>query len=193
MTELDVVDNNQSAEAAPLTKAERRKLEREERQRQREHEAQARQHKRFMKKVVLWSGVVVVIVLIGWLVAQLLQPNPDLISRRGIHWHADLVITVKGQPVEIPTNIGLGAIHADMHTHKVNDQIHLEMQRPVRKEDTRLGKFFAIWGKQFNSSCILDSCNGPEDMVKMFVNGHENTEFENYLIQDKDRIEIRYE
>ena len=29
--------------------------------------------------------------------------------------------------------------------------------------------------------------------VKMTVNGKENTEYENYAMQDKDKIELRYE
>lgn len=178
-----------------LSKGERKKVRREEKQRQREQAVQKQQQKRLLKRILLWGIPLVIIGVIAWTIsASPKQDRPDLISRRGIHWHVDLALIVKDQPVEIPANIGVsGAGHKDVHTHKVNDQLHFEMQRPVYKDDTRLGKFFAIWGKQFSSTCILDSCNGSDGTVKMLVNGQENTEFENYLIQDKDKIEIRYE
>lgn len=192
---MDTPELNNAVETTPpsLSKAERKKLRREEKQRQQEKKIQATQRKQLIKKISMWTLVIGCLIGIGWLISQSLQPNPDLISRRGIHWHPEIAITIKGQPVEIPANIGMGPVHADMHTHKINDQIHVEMQRAVRKEDIRVGKFFDIWGTQFSSTCILDSCNGPDGTVKMFVNGKENTEFENYLMQDKDKIEIKYE
>lgn len=146
-----------------------------------------------MKKILLWLGIAGAAALLVWRVAPSFKPDPNLISRSGLHWHADLKITIKGQLVEIPADVGIGAVHADMHTHKVNDQIHIEINRPVRENDIRLGRFFESWGKQFNSTCVLDSCNGPEGMVRMMVNGQPNTEFENYLVRDKDQIEIWYE
>ena len=48
-------------------------------------------------------------------------------------------------------------------------------------------------GKTFSKDCIFEYCSGADGTVKMFVNGKENTEFENYLINDKDKIEIRYD
>ncbi len=173
-----------------------KKLRREERKGQREQAAKKEEQQKQIKKILLWAIPLVVIGLAGWAIVRSPRtPDADdpLISRRGIHWHPNLSITIKGEPVTIPANIGIGGIHADTHTHKENDQIHLEMSRPVRESDTRLAKFFETWGKEFNSQCIFDVCNGEEGTVKMFVNGQENTEFENYPMQDKDRIEIRYE
>lgn len=183
-------------ESSPLSQGERKKQRREEKKRQQEEAVKARQRKRTFKKIVLWTSVGLVVLGIGWFVmAALRSPDaPDLISRRGIHWHPELSITIKGQAVEIPANIGIGGtVHKDMHTHKVNDQIHVEMNRAIRQDDIRLGKFFAIWGKQFNSLCVVDTCGDTDGAVTMTVNGQPNTEFENYLMRDKDRIEIRYE
>lgn len=120
-------------------------------------------------------------------------PQSEIISRGGIHWHPELTITVKGQKQEIPANLGLGAIHQPIHTHDSTGVLHLEIQGLVRKDDTKLGRFFKIWGKEFNSNCIFDNCNGPEDKVTMTINGKENTGFDNYEMKDKDKIEIRYE
>lgn len=120
-------------------------------------------------------------------------PQSEIISRSGIHWHPELTITVEGQKQEIPANLGLGAIHQPIHTHDSTGVLHLEIQGLVRKDNTELSRFFKIWDKEFNSNCIFDNCNGPEGKVAMTVNGKENTEFDNYEMKDKDKIEIRYE
>lgn len=133
-------------------------------------------------------------------------PESETISRKGIHWHPELKIVIKDEAIAIPANIGIGMQYAgypqydlmmrmtDVHTHDVSGTLHWEvMEGPVKKEDVRLGNFFAIWGKKFDGSCILESCNGPEGTATMFVNGQPNTEFQKYLVKDKDKIEIRYE
>ena len=194
---------NQSVEISPTPeeiqsdKALKKKQRREDKKRQREETVQKQQRQRRLKKVLMW-GIPILLIIAGiWAIAR--SPKTDegtnpFISRRGIHWHPNLSISTKGEPVTIPANIGLGGgIHADTHTHKENDQIHLEMSRPVRESDTRLGVFFEVWGKEFNSQCILDACNGEEGTVKMFVDGEESFEFENYHMNDGDKIEIRYE
>lgn len=111
-------------------------------------------------------------------------PESEIISRSGIHWHPELAITVKGQKQEIPANLGLGAIHQPIHTHDRTGVLHLEMQGLVRREDTELGRFFKVWGKDFMEF---------GSAVSMTVNGEENTDLANYEMKDGDRIELRYE
>lgn len=130
----------------------------------------------------------------------------EVISQKGIHWHPDLSITIKGERQSIPSNIGIGMQFAgypqydsmmmmtDMHTHDASGQLHWEvMEGPVKKEDIRLGQFFAVWGKKFTNSCIFEKCNGTEGRVIFKINGKDNPDFENYLVQDKDKIEIVFE
>ena len=71
--------------------------------------------------------------------------------------------------------------------------MHIEAQGVVTKDDTRLGRFFQVWGKDFNLTTIMDKKNDQGGTVKMLVNGKENAEFENYLMKDGDKIEISYE
>lgn len=120
-------------------------------------------------------------------------PEIDIVSKNGLHWHPGLTITFNGQKQEIPADIGIGAVHQTIHTHDNSGTLHLEIPGLVKKEDVSLGRFFKIWGKQFSQNCIFDLCNGPKGKVIMLVNGKENTEFGNYLMQDKDKIEIKYE
>ncbi|MBI4089249.1 MAG: hypothetical protein HY424_00920 [Candidatus Levybacteria bacterium] len=122
-------------------------------------------------------------------------PESEVVTRNGLHWHPKLSIYIKGKKQEIPPNVGIGAVEQSIHTHEDNKEgiIHMEMQGVVAKDETRLGNFFRIWGKQFNSNCIFDKCNGPEGTVKMTVNGKDNNDFDNYKMRDGDNIEIKYE
>lgn len=165
-----------------------------------------------MDKIALSIGIVTILVLgaIGYLAFgrgnNPAQSDSNIVSDTGIHWHANLSIKIKGQSVEIPADIGIGEAYAstpfynpetgesDVHTHDTTGQIHWEIdQGPVTKDHVTVGSFFQVWGKTFNQNQILDKQNGPEGTVKMFVNGKENTDFENYVIHDNDQIEIRYE
>lgn len=187
---------NQTEEQMNENKALMKKQRREERKQQEEVVAKKKKQQQHTKNTLLW-GIPAILIVIGiWLVARSPQTaniDDPIISRSGIHWHPNLEIWIKGERVTIPANIGLGPVHSDMHTHKENDQIHLEMSRAVRESDTELGMFFDVWGKEFNSQCIIDACNSDEGVVRMFVNGEENTEFERYHMRDGDKIQIRYE
>ncbi|HZX12002.1 MAG TPA: hypothetical protein VFE88_00900 [Candidatus Nanoarchaeia archaeon] len=107
-----------------------------------------------------------------------------------IHWHPHLIIKINGQEQVIPANIGLGQVHAPTHTHAPDGIIHLENNKPTTKT-LKLGYFFDVWGKTFSNECILDHCT-DKGTLKMFVNGNENLDFENYLLRDKDEILIEY-
>ena len=139
------------------------------------------------KNTLLILGAVVVIGgLLLW--SQAAQRSDDsVIAQNGLHWHPTLAIYMDGELQEIPANIGLGAVHAPMHTHDedVGDGvIHLEFNGVVKEEDTRLGVFFASWGKDVSSAV------GTLESMK--VNGVENTEFENYALKEGDRVELYY-
>ena len=110
--------------------------------------------------------------------------DPDIVARAGLHWHPQVVIYVKGEQVEIPQNVGLGAVHQPMHTHEDPPIVHLEFNGIVRTDDLKLGNFFKSWGKDMRSF-------GPN--MHMTVNGRENTEYENYAMKDGDKIELRYD
>jgi hypothetical protein len=140
-----------------------------------------------MKKIFIIGGLVILF-LIGaaWWSSSLQENDPNIISKRGIHWHPELTIYVKGEKQEIPENIGIGAVHEPIHTHDDSDQgiIHMEFQGSVRKQDATLGRFFKNWGKDFNSF---------GNLTKMTVNRKENSEYENYVMHDKDKIELYFD
>lgn len=141
-----------------------------------------------MKNTFIIIGIVILLLVGGmWWSKSLQKSNPDMIARNGLHWHPELAIYVKGEKQEIPANIGLVGGHQPTHTHSEDASkgvVHLEFQGLVRKQDTVLGKFFTVWGKDIRSF---------GSNMKMTVNGQESIEYENYQMQDNDKIELRYE
>lgn len=124
--------------------------------------------------------------------------DPNIVSRSGIHWHPELTILVKGERQTIPPNIGIGVQYASdptydgrmgmaaIHTHDDADKgiVHFEFGGITRKTDLTLGRFLAIWGKDINSF---------GSNLKMTVNGADNSELENYVMRDGDKVVLSYE
>lgn len=153
------------------------------------------------KKVILIGGIITALFLFGAVFFLSKSDNPDIpedqiISKNGLHWHPRLSIYIKGERRELEDAIGLGAVHQPMHTHTEdykNGVVHMEMKGVVTKDETKLGKFFRIWGKPFSATKLFDSESTQSGAIKMTVNGKENTEFENYQMKENDNIEIRFE
>ncbi len=146
-------------------------------------------------KQVVFGVIILSMVGYGlfWIITLPKIPQSELISSTGIHWHSSISIIIKGEKVNIPTNIGIGAVHSPMHTHESDGTIHMEYNGVVYEKDTHLRRFFEIWGKNFNSKGIMGNINGKDGVLRMTVNGVENSEFENYSIKDGDTIEIIFE
>ncbi|MBI1974710.1 MAG: hypothetical protein HYS51_02625 [Candidatus Zambryskibacteria bacterium] len=147
-----------------------------------------------MKNGLIIVGVIAILFAGSiWWSKSLQKSDPEIISRNGLHWHPTLEIYVKGEKQEIPVNTGIGDQYAaqpmgmsPIHTHADANQgiIHMEFEGVVRKEDTKLSKFFESWNKDINSF---------GSNVFMKVNGEPNTELGNYEMKDGDKIELRYE
>ena len=192
--------NEESTENSPvaaqpqLSKKERRLLRRQQRDKER---ASSKKGKKI--KILFALGFVILIVgagisgLIWYFASKPLAPESEIIARDGIHWHPEITISILGKNQEIPKNIGLGVIENPIHTHDDMGVIHLEFSGLVKKDDVRLGRFFAAWGKKFNQDCIFDKCSGAEGRLKMFVNDQANYEFENYVMGEGDKMEIVFD
>lgn len=152
-------------------------------------------------KVIGGITLATIIILVGGVFLLTKSENPNVpedqvVVRAGLHWHPKVTVTIKGEKQEVPANLGLGAVHGKIHTHDQDNKegvIHMEMQGIVTKDDTRLARFFQVWGKEFSAKKLFDKTSSSDGTVKMLVNGKENTEFENYLMKDGDRIEVKYE
>lgn len=141
-----------------------------------------------MKNVLIVGGIAILLLVGGsWWTKSLQLKDSNVIATGGMHWHPRLEMYVKGVKQDIPANVGLGAVHQPIHTHSedaAQGVLHLEFSGRVTKDDVKLGNFFRIWGKDMRSF---------GENIQMTVNGEANTEFENYPMKDKDKIELRYE
>ncbi len=139
-----------------------------------------------MKKTLIGVGLVLLLLVLSvWWSKNSQKSNPDIVAGNGLHWHPEIEIYVKGVKQEMPANLGVGlSSMSPVHTHEPNGVVHLEFQGLVRKSNITLDQFFKIWNKDINSF-------GTD--MKMTVNGKENIEPQNYVMQDKDKIELRYE
>ena len=110
----------------------------------------------------------------------------------GIHLHAHLDIFVNGEPVEVPSGIGIditnhavkrfdvpggtgyGGIKlcdepciSPLHTHDFTGVLHTEA---AENETNDLGQFFTEWGVQLDDSCVGGFCE-PDAPIAVFVDG----------------------
>lgn len=111
--------------------------------------------------------------------------DAEVLSRRGLHWHPELALYVKGVRQSIPANIGIGAVHNPIHTHDMSGTIHLEMQGLVMQDDTTLGEFFKVWKKEMGDF--------GTSTPRMLVSGEEVSTLMDYPMKDKDKIELYFE
>ena len=174
--------------------------------------------KKNKKKIIVWLIAIIILALIiagiyYWsnrtkqeqeIIANITAASLNKIPIVPTHWHPTLKIIIDNKTYPIPAGIGnkigktadvqygMDVGMAPTHTHSADGVIHLENNNPrVKPETFALGYFFYVWEKEFSKSCIFEYCitNGT---LKMYVNGIENDEFENYVMQDKDAIVITY-
>ena len=180
------------------TRAEKKELARQQRERQRRREDRARFIRLFGRLVVLSAVLVLVFYLFirpdgskepatlpGELATEAPWPaNTDQVAARveaiGLppegttqHVHANLRIFVHGEPVTVPTGIGVTQdVAAALHTHDDQGTIHVESQT---RRDFTLGEFFDVWGVRLSDTCLGGYCEDGEDRLQVFVGGKEVT------------------
>jgi len=103
-------------------------------------------------------------------------------------WRAQLFIVIFGEQYPIPADIGYtNESQAKVYTTSTDGILYKSISESVTLKD-----FFDVWGKNFNSTCILDYCNTNTSSMVMFVNGKGNFDYEYYIIQNNDIIVIDY-
>ena len=132
-----------------------------------------------------------------------LEGKYDRIPKGPVHLHPQLMIEINGEQVPIPASIGIsigrvadtqisGMRMSPIHTHDSSGTLHLEMENPSLKPEVfSLGYFFYIWEKRFDKDCLFEYCTNQGNL-KMFVDGKENDEFQNYVFQGNETILINY-
>ncbi len=107
------------------------------------------------------------------------------------HIHPELSIFVNGEEVSVPNNLGVTNVGMTaIHTHDEKGVIHVEA--PIKKDFT-LGDFFAVWGKNFSSTQLLDKTVDENSDMVVTINGKKVDTYENTILRDKDKIVINYQ
>ena len=112
------------------------------------------------------------------------------------HYHLQLNITIDGERIVIPANIGFEKnennetlfLHP-IHTYDNSGRIHVETMKNATAE---LGFFFDIWGVDFSEKRILGNDVDDQYTIEMTVNNQIVNTFERTLLEPYIFIEINY-
>jgi len=117
----------------------------------------------------------------------------------GDHWHAIYDVVLCGQRLpDFPQSPNIG-----IHTHG-DGIIHTHPSQPDQTgRNANLGRFFSSLGAGFRQGFLRlpdgqqfkdgDACpDGKAGVLKLFVNGLENAEFERYVPQAGDLIRVEF-
>lgn len=162
------------------------------------------------KETAIGFAVVILIVIVlggaAWyfIAPSILNPGPSTTSPStdptlttcineaslAMHIHVQLSIIINGQPMQVPANVGIDATCTrPVHTHDDTGEIHIES--PASYPFT-LGDFFLVWGHPFDNTQVITYKVNSSHTLKMTVNGITNNQFQNYVFQDGDQIQITY-
>jgi len=87
-----------------------------------------------------------------------------------VHYHAHLQILYNGQPVKVPTNIGIQTTCLYwLHTHNDSGTIHVESPVSQKTRVFTLGDFFQVWGQPLSSTQVATLKVGPDQQLKMYL------------------------
>jgi len=85
------------------------------------------------------------------------------------HVHAFLAVIIDGQPVEVPSSIGIRPdCYFWLHTHSPDGLLHIEAPE---KRDFTLGQFFAVWGQSISATQVLGRTTDATHEIKTTING----------------------
>jgi hypothetical protein len=147
---------------------------------------------RKMAKYILIVGFIptILVIIFSAITFTLISAFPS--QNITAQWQARIIITINEEQYPIPSDIGIvgNEIKGKVFTGNANGIIYKNVSENVTLKD-----FFDTWGKVFNNTCILDYCNTKTSSFKMYIwNGKwvENSDYESYVIKDKDNILIDY-
>ena len=145
-----------------------------------------------MKKLTTGGIIVVIFVLVvaGFMGYLIFKSKSNVqMGQSEYHIHPSVRIQSCGQPMPLPKNTGIPTLH----THEDLPYLHLE------GAPSKLGDFFKIIHTRFNATCFGDYCNGDKcplsstpGQLKVYVNGTQNFDYDQYNLRDRDDILIEF-
>ena len=111
------------------------------------------------------------------------------------HIHADFKVYIEGEEIDFNQEkyfVKSAFVHVEpeLNSEKTGKILH------IHAKGIPLWLFFESLGMKFDSDCFkMDNkqfCNNENNRLRLFVNGMENYEFENYVPKNLDKILIIY-
>ncbi len=160
---------------------------------------------------LLISIIAIIIIAIA---AAFFLNKPGIGIVGDVHRHADFKVYLNDQPINFTQEK-----YMSFANHTLSNFIHLhDMDGDVihlHASGVKLKAFFSSLGMNFTKTCFTidseststndanaskqqdvlqkkDYCNDQANSLKFFVNGRQNSEFQDYEIQDLDKILISY-
>lgn len=172
-----------------------KRRKKEEKKAKREQRRRTEDRRRVLRKITLIAVLFAVISILGYGI-YVSAVSPPAIVRPGpvgsAHEHAVLVIFLEGKPMEV--------FHQPKY-QLVDDRVHFEdgdgFTVHTHARSVTLRYFFETLKMRFSyESLVLDDGRSfvPQDnkTLKLYVNRLVNTQYENYVIKDRDRILISF-
>jgi hypothetical protein len=88
-----------------------------------------------------------------------------------VHYHAHLDVTVDGQQITVPAQIGIDNIRqaiSPLHTHDTTGIVHIESAQNV---PFTLGQFFTEWGQPLTSHQVGPTTISNGEVLRVYSNG----------------------
>lgn len=190
-----------------LSRHELKKLKRQQREEEEKKKLETQEKSKKRKGLIKYSIYAIIAIVVIFGLFKLFSGGSDSnnssdsgpYTSSPVHWHASLDVYICGEKVTIPENAPLGEHHLGLpllHTH-ADRLIHIEGQI-WNKEEITIGKYMKVIGEEFTDTTLLDKnngdlCNENPGKVKLIVNSKENQELTNYVVQDGDKLELRFE
>ena len=94
-------------------------------------------------------------------------------EQQAVHYHAHVSLIYRGQPALLPAQTGIVANNCLywMHTHTTSGIVHIEAPKDSASRQFTLRDFFQIWNQPLTKKQIATFKIGPEDELKVWVDG----------------------
>lgn len=151
---------------------------------------------RVAKKLLILGLIIAAAVIVGKVFLDRETGNPEIGIVGDVHYHADFALYINGERYDFAKEKYMSTENKSlsnfMHLHDMDGKV-------IHKhaEGVTLGFFLETLGMKLNETClVLDNedsyCNEDDKELKMSVNGKHNDEFDQYDIQDEDKILLSY-
>ena len=158
------------------------------------------------KDIFLYVVILILVILFMWqllskgaFVRQLNEMHKDvmdlyllsgIVPLRSTHIHADVKVYVNGKAVDFSQKKYQLAARFIHFEEGIGDVVH------VHATGITIGHLFKSLKMDLNNNCIAfesqNYCNENGNKLKFYVNGKLNTQFDNYVIKDLDKILVSY-